>query len=93
MQQTMKHICIFLVFLVCVYLWKEADPYLESYARHLIPRQIRNGIVLFIWSTVVVAIWHLLFYYMGKMANKVVYITSAIVVVGALLVFGMIEVF
>ncbi len=80
MNQTIKHICIFLVFLVCVYFWKEAEPFFMDYAKHVIPRQIRTTCMLFFWSTMVVAIWHLLFFYMGKMSDKVVYLTSAIIV-------------
>jgi hypothetical protein len=87
-EQTIKHISIFLVFLVCVYLWKEGEPYINSYAKHLIPMSFRKATILFFWSTMVVAIWHLLFFYMGKMSNKAAYITSAVVVIGALIISG-----
>lgn len=88
MEQTIKHICIFLVFLVGVYLWKEAEPYLNSYAKHIIPMSFRKTTILFFWSTMIVAIWHLLFFYMGKMSNRSVYIFSAVVVIGTLIITG-----
>jgi len=89
MQQTIKHICIFLVFCVSILLWDEA----RAYARHVVPRFHRDALTLFIWSTMVVAIWHLLFYYLGKSSEKTVYIITAITVTAALIGYKVVDIF
>jgi small-conductance mechanosensitive channel len=91
MQQTIKHICIFLVFLVAAFLWDDARPTLESYARHLIPRGIRKGFVFATWATLLVAIWHLLYYYLGRISDRAIYITTLVVLVAAFLYYGLIR--
>ena len=92
MQQTFKHICIFFCFLVAVALWKSAEPTVADLVGEVVPRSWRAGIVLFLWATLVVVWWHLLFHYLGRMNDKVVYVVSAVTVVAALFGYGVIDV-
>lgn len=89
MQQTIKHICIFMIFCTCVLLWDEA----RAYSRHILPRFHREGMTLFIWSTVVVAIWHLLFHYLGSISERAVYIITLVAVLAAMIGYDVINVF
>ena len=91
MRQTLKHICIFLVFLLAMLLWSDARPYVER----LTPRLFayRETLTIFIWTTAVVAIFHLLFYYLGKLSDRAVYIISAILLFAGLCYYGTIDLF
>jgi hypothetical protein len=48
---------------------------------------------LFIWSTVVVAIWHLLFHYLGSISERAVYIITFVAVLAAMIGYDVIQVF
>jgi hypothetical protein len=89
MHQTIKHLCIFLVFLIAVRLWYDARETLAE----LFPREIRHTGTILLWSSAVVAIFHLLYHYLGKMNERAIYITAAAALVASLLYYEVIDVF
>ena len=89
MSQTLKHICIFLLFLLAMLIWDDVRPCLTR----ILPRFHREALTLFIWVTAVGAIFHLLYYYLGKLSDRAVYIITAILIFVGLNYYGTIDVF
>lgn len=73
MQETFKNISIFILFLLCILLWNAAkEEWLVTYFRF---SHGRTALLLF-WSSCVVAIFHLLYHYIGRGPEKLAYITT-----------------
>ncbi|MFH0911205.1 MAG: hypothetical protein V1918_06860 [Planctomycetota bacterium] len=82
MQQTLKHIAIFILFLLAVLLWEGCKGWLQPYFRFA---HGQTALLLF-WSTGVVILFHVLYHYLGKCSDKVVYVLAlaALVAMGIL---------
>ncbi|GEM_PF-3315158 len=87
MHQTLKHIAIFLLFLVTVLLWDRAGGWLE---RSFFAFRYGKTMFLFTWATCVVILFHLLYHYLGRCGEKTVYLVALVVLGGlaALVYFG-----
>ena len=86
MQETFKNVAIFIVFLVVLLCWNALRGQLQPYF------DFRYGhtVLLCLWSTCVVIIFHLLYYLLGKTREPIVYLSTivTVVTVGALIHFG-----
>lgn len=80
MQQTLKHVAIFVLFLVGLLFWNAVRDFGADYF------DFRYGetALLLLWSTCVVILFHLLFHYFSKVSDRVTYTAT----VAALLLAG-----
>jgi hypothetical protein len=89
LHQTLKNVCIFILFLIAVLLWDDARPHLRS----IIPRFHRAALTLFLWSTGVVILFHALYVYAGKCGARAVYIITGLATVAAMIYYDLIDLF
>ena len=86
MNETFKNVSIFLMFLAAILVWNAAKQHMYSFF------SFDHGptILLCLWSTCVVIIFHLLYYYFGRTQEKTIYLSTlgTLGVVGALLYYG-----
>jgi magnesium-transporting ATPase (P-type) len=90
MRETFKNVSIFIVFICALLLW-------GATRRHLAPYfEFKGGVaaLMCVWSVCVVIIFHLIYYFMGKLKEYSIYLATVAVllVVGALVYFGKVTV-
>ena len=85
MQETFKNVSIFLVFLASLLLWNEAQTYLRTHFDFA----YGDTVLLCLWSTSVIVLFHLLYYFLGKTRESFIYLSTVatLVAVGALVYF------
>ncbi len=77
MQETFKNVSIFIVFLASLLLWNAAQAYVRPYF------DFRYGgtVLLCLWSTSVIIIFHLLYYFMGRTREATIYLSTVVTLV------------
>lgn len=81
MNQHAKHICILVNFLLALLLWEEA----RAHIAEVFSRTYRDVLTLWVWSLVVVVLFHTLYHYLGKASERVVYLVTGSALCVALL--------
>lgn len=72
MNDTFKHVSIFVVFLTCAIYLDRLRAYVERSFRF----DFGETVLLLCWSTAVVIMFHLLYHYFGRWPEKVAYILA-----------------
>jgi hypothetical protein len=84
MHETFKNVSIFIMFVCSIFLWNAAKVGLSRHFRFDYGEQV----LLVLWATGIVVLFHLLYYYFGKGPEKVTYICSGF---SALLIGGLLH--
>ena len=81
MNQTFKHVAIFVIFLVCAIFLDLLQHHLTGYF------DFRFGVtvLMLLWSVTIIIVFNLLFHYFGKWPEKVSYICSIVAIIAVLL--------
>jgi len=85
MQETFKNVSIFVVFLASLLLWNAARALMAPYFDF----SYGHTILLCLWSTCVVIIFHLLYYFLLKTRESTIYLSTlaTLLAVGGLIYF------
>lgn len=78
MNETFRNVSIFIIFIMSLFLWNAARAELVPYFKF----DYGKSVLLVLWSTGVLVLFHVLYHYLSKTSEQVVYICMGLVVVG-----------
>ncbi|MBN2712450.1 MAG: hypothetical protein JXR97_08490 [Planctomycetes bacterium] len=91
MRETLKNVAVFIVFIVSIILWNSARDFISPNF------DFSHGktVLLCVWSVCVVIIFHLLYHFLGKSSEKIIYLWTlfSLILTGGLVYFDKIPLY